>query len=150
MTRLPYACAILMAATAFAAGPQGENPKTDKELIQGTWVIVSAKEGGRDTPEPRGTRIIITADLLTFQPKNAQSEKDTLGLSYTLDPTQRPKAIDTSHELEPGKPFIDLGVYSLDGDTLKLCLEAAGKPRPITLESGAGESSVSYVLKRVK
>jgi uncharacterized protein (TIGR03067 family) len=150
MSRLTCACAILMVATASAAGQQGERPKTDKELIQGTWEVISALEGGRKTTEADGLRIIITAGMLTVRPKNAQGEKDTLGLSYTLDPTQQPRAIDTSHELEPGKPFIDLGVYSLDGDTLKLCLAAAGKPRPTTLESKAGDSSNSFVLKRVK
>ena len=38
--------------------------------------------------------------------------------------------MDTTHEIDPGKPIVQLAIYSLDGDELKVCLEAAGKPRP--------------------
>ena len=71
-------------------------------------------------------------------------------MKYKLDSTQKPKVIDTTHETDPGKPILQLGVYSLDGDTLKLCLESAGKPRPAKLETKPQDTSVLFVLKRAK
>src|SRR3954454_9827438 len=102
MKCLPYTLAILMAATAFAADKEGERPKSDKELIQGTWEVVSATEGGR-VRDPLGLRVVFTADLMTFKPKNAKGPKDTRGLTYTLDPAKTPKHIDTSHRLGPAE-----------------------------------------------
>jgi hypothetical protein len=43
-----------------------------------------------------------------------------------------------------------LAIYALDGDELKLCLEAAGKPRPTKFESKPGDTTVVWVLKRAK
>jgi hypothetical protein len=57
--------------------------------------------------------------------------------------------MDTTHEIDPGKPIVQLAIYSLDGDELKVCLEAAGKPRPTKFVSKAGDTSVVWVLKRV-
>jgi uncharacterized protein (TIGR03067 family) len=71
-------------------------------------------------------------------------------MKYKLDSTQKPKAIDTTHEIDLGKLILQLGVYSLDGDTLKLRLESAGKPRPAKLETKAKDMSVLFVLKREK
>ncbi|MBV9124365.1 MAG: TIGR03067 domain-containing protein [Planctomycetes bacterium] len=152
MARLPLAVALLMATTAFATEETRDQAKSDKELIQGTWEVVSSREGGREIPADKraGLRILITADLLTFQPKDAKGLKDTLGIHFTLDSTKNPKEMDTTHELDPGQPITQLGIYSLEGDTLKLCLGGAGQPRPTRLESQAGDSSVSFVLKRAK
>ena len=48
------------------------------------------------------------------------------------------------------QPIVQLGIYSLEGDSLKLCLEAASRPRPKTLESKEGETTHAFVLKRTK
>ncbi len=150
MKHLPCIFAIVMATASVAGDENGEKPKSDKDLIQGTWQVVSGTEGGQ-VRDPKGLRILVTADMLVFQPKDAKSAKDTLRMTYKLDPTKNPKQIDTSHRLSPTeKPFIQLGIYSLAGDSLTLCLAAAGKPRPTKLESREGDSSVSFILKRVK
>ncbi len=142
--------AILTAVAALAADGKDEKPKSDKELIQGTWDVVSSTEAGRAVPaeNTRNLQIIFTADMMSFRPKDAKNPKDTTSIQYTLDPTKDPKEIDTSHELDPGKPILQLGIYSLERDTLKLNLEAAGKPRPTKLESKAGDTGILFVLKR--
>ena|SRR5688572_2781311 len=139
MRHLSYSLAILIAATLFAAD---EKPKSDKEMIQGTWDIVSTGELGKPQ-SATGRQIIFAANIMTYKDK----EFFRPGIQYKLDATKKPKEIDTSHELDPGNPIIQLGVYSLDGDTLKLRLAAAGEPRPAKLEPKAGEF---FVCKRVK
>jgi uncharacterized protein (TIGR03067 family) len=152
MKNLPYTLTVLMASASFAPSRPGEKPRSDRELIQGTWEVVSSTEAGKNVPadKTRAVQFIFTADTLTIKPAGARGPKDTLGMKYRLDPTSKPRAIDTSHEIDPGKPIVQLGIYSLEGDTLKLCLEAAGKPRPTRFESRVGESSVGFVLRRVK
>jgi uncharacterized protein (TIGR03067 family) len=132
--------------TSCSTEENDDNAKSDKELIQGTWEVVSSSEPGREVPFD-GARFIFTVELLTLQSKDATDVEDMIGVKYTLDPTKKPKSIDTSHELDPGKPIIQLGIYSLRGDTLELCLEGAGKPRPTEL---GGENGHGFILKRTK
>jgi uncharacterized protein (TIGR03067 family) len=138
--------AVLCAATLFAAEMQGEKPKMDQELIQGTWKAVSAQESGKSPKIPDDLRFIITADTLMIK----RGKDDPIGMKYKLDPSKKPKAMDTTHEIDPGKPISQLAIYALDGDELKLCLEAAGKPRPTKFESKAGDTTIVWVLKRAK
>jgi uncharacterized protein (TIGR03067 family) len=146
MRSLLIALAALFATSLFAADDKGGKPKSDHELIQGTWKVVSAQEAGRKRKVPDDFRFVITADVLSMK----SGKDDPISVKYKLDPSKRPKAMDTSHEIDPGKPIVQLAIYALDGDELKLCLEAAGKPRPTRLESKAGSTSVLFVLKRVK
>jgi uncharacterized protein (TIGR03067 family) len=145
ITYLPCIVALLMVTSCSTEENVG-NAKSDKELIQGTWEVVSSSESGREAPFD-GARFIFTVELMTLQPKDATDVEDMIRVKYTLDPTRKPKSIDTSHELEPGKPIIQLGIYSLKGDTLELCLEGAGQPRPIEL---GGETGIGFILKRTK
>jgi hypothetical protein len=43
-----------------------------------------------------------------------------------------------------------LGIYELDGDTMKTCLAAPGKERPTEFSSKEGSGRMSYVWKREK
>jgi uncharacterized protein (TIGR03067 family) len=58
--------------------------------------------------------------------------------------------MDITREIDPGKPLSHPATYALNGDELKLCLEAAGKPRPTKFESKAGDTTIGWVLKRAK
>ena len=147
MKSLVTMLAVLSAATLIASGgEQGEKAKSDHELIQGTWKVVSAQEAGKAPKIPDDLRFVITADTLFIKP----GKDDPIGMKYKLDASKKPKAMDTTHEIDPGKPISQLAIYALDGDELKLCLEAAGKPRPTKFESKAGETTIVWVLKRAK
>jgi uncharacterized protein (TIGR03067 family) len=62
-----------------------------------------------------------------------------------LDATTEPKSID----LGAGGPKESKGIYSLDKDTLKLCLNLEGK-RPKDFKTKAGDKTNLFVLKRQK
>jgi len=51
-------------------------------------------------------------------------------------------------ETDPGHPIRQLAIYTLDGDTLKICSAAAGKPRPTRFESKPGDFGGLWILKR--
>jgi uncharacterized protein (TIGR03067 family) len=143
MKPLVIALAVLCAARLFAADNKGEKPKTDHDLIQGAWKVISAEEAGISPKVRDDLRFVITADTLAIKP----GQHDPITMKYKLDPTQQPKAMDTSHEIDPGKPIVQFAIYSLDGDELKLCLAGAGQPRPSKFDSKGG---IVWVLKRVR
>jgi uncharacterized protein (TIGR03067 family) len=146
MKSLVTTLAVLCAATLGAADEQGDKPKTDHELIQGTWKVVSAQEAGKSPKIPDDLRFVITADTLFIK----RGKDDPIGMKYKLYPTKKPKAMDTTHEIDAGKRISQLAIYALDGDELKLCLEAAGKPRPTKFESKPGDTTIVWFLKRAK
>ena len=127
-------------------GAKEDSPVPDDQTIQGSWIVTSAEGEGKPRPDDIGLKATFAADKLTFQ----RDDQDAFGIKFKLDSTQKPKAIDTSHELDPGRPIIQLGAYALEGDTLKLCLAPAGKPRPAKLETKPGDGLVLFVLKRAK
>jgi uncharacterized protein (TIGR03067 family) len=116
---------------------------SDKERILGTWRGVAVEVGGQPIPREfidaiRPT-VTFTAEKVTAKPSGtlpkeflefvaaqgvlpretaAVLEKGVEGI-YHLDPTKSPKAIDIVY-LGPVRK-IGLGIYTLDGDTLKVC-----------------------------
>ncbi len=141
--------AVLCATALFAVAESGDKPKSDHDLIQGTWKVVSTEESGKMPKVPADFRVVITADMLSMNP-GKDADFSIPSRKYTLDASKRPKAMDTSHELDPGKPIVQLAIYALDGDELKLCLGRAGEPRPTKFESKAGDTVVVWVLRRVQ
>ena len=94
-----------------------------------------------------------TTDLLrlTLTQNNYKTEKGSEVLfnsSYTIDPTKIPKQINmlaTEGELA-GKEA--MGIYSLEGDILRMCYTMPGLGRPENFESAAGSKAFLVVWKR--
>ena len=113
----------------------------DANKMQGSWTIVSSLDDGQDVKNEIGGRVRIsdTEIILDFTEK-----KDSL--SYKLDPSKSPKWIDLI-----GKKVTYLGIYELDGDTLKICFSESGKERSTKFESLKNtQNDRLIVLKRMK
>jgi uncharacterized protein (TIGR03067 family) len=135
---------ITSACYLSAAAPQ-KGGANDNERIKGTWKFVSALDQGKEQPMPEGNRVVITSDVL----KMVYPKDDSMGWKYTIDPSKAPKEMDWIVEIDPGHPIRQLAIYTLEGDTLKICSTAAGKPRPSKFESKKGDFGGVWVLKRV-
>jgi uncharacterized protein (TIGR03067 family) len=57
---------------------------------------------------------------------------------YRLDPTADPPAITTVHEIGPGEPFEQLGIYALNGDRLTLGIAGNKPARPTQFDARKG------------
>ena len=145
MARSILTLAALAALFCMSGGPKDDPAKADKEKIQGTWKWESVLDQGKEQPSPEANRLVITSGLM----KIVYPKDDAMGWKYTIDPSKDPKEMDWVVEIDPGHPIRQLAIYSLDGDTLKICSTAQGKPRPTKFESKKGDFGALWVLKRV-
>jgi RNA polymerase sigma factor (sigma-70 family) len=127
------------------AGP-APAPQADREKLQGSWQAVRIEKGGQP-PENPDLRFAFAGDQLTLIVAGIQ----TAPMRYVLDPSREPKAIDFT--MPTGK--ILLGIYQLDGDSLKLCLDydlaGVGGKRPATFRPPPGTPEVClFVFQRAR
>ena len=121
------------------------------ETFAGSWEIVTVKPDGA-TKEAK--RLVFNKDG-TYAAMDKDGKELWAG-TFEIDPTMTPKIWD--HRSDDGKKQgVDvLGIYALDGDTLKVaCVvgewegkEWKGKPRPTGLDSK--DVNVVIELKRAK
>jgi len=69
---------------------------------------------------------------------------------FTIDPAESPKHIDMTRQFEDRKDTFP-GIYKIDGDTLKLCVDDFGRDRPAEFKTTKDTPSHSLlVFKRAK
>jgi uncharacterized protein (TIGR03067 family) len=142
------AVVLLTAANA----PQGDAGKKDMEKLQGTWRVVSMEGEGEKAPADFAKRFTYTfkGDRIHFLGDKTTPGAD-LEFSYTLDAAKQPKAIDMKITKSPDKKDVgegSVGIYVLDGDNLKLCMDPKERPKDFTTKQGQARTLV--VLKREK
>jgi uncharacterized protein (TIGR03067 family) len=136
---------IATAAVCLAADSHEDAAKEDREKLQGVWAITSSERDGKpeqgDSKSP--LELGFAAETFRFHlPAGARHPQP-----YQLDPNAKPKAIDwlAGGRHGPSEPL--LGIYELEGDTLKICWGQNGR-RPKEFASGAGKGAWLWVLKR--
>ena len=69
-----------------------------------------------------------------------------------MEPSEKPAAIDFDHTEGTLKGRAWKAIYSLDGDTLKICDNAPNldKGRPAAFEAGTGSGYIFITFKRAK
>ena len=128
----------------------GQDAKKEAEKLQGTWQITELIGNGKKFPEEgtKGMKITFTGDKMKIV---RSAEDEGRSFTFKVDPTKKPKAIDTTAQDGNFKGETVQGIYELDGDTLKLCLpNRPGADRPAKLESTEGSNLGLLTLKREK
>jgi RNA polymerase sigma-70 factor (ECF subfamily) len=131
-----------------------DKPKQDKELIQGTWKVAKVESEGQDQSDKPGEAKFFMQSTWTITEGKMvlKTESHIAEMQFKLDPSAKPKTIDCTMTAVPnkeieGKTF--KGIYSLDGNTLKIHLpNDPGANRPTELETQRGGMSMMLVLKR--
>jgi RNA polymerase sigma factor (sigma-70 family) len=155
VTKLKVAATALLAVCVLGAGAgmaahqvlisvhgdgSESQPQSDQELLQGTWHVVSDEAEGEAMPaglaQTFRRSFIFTADKVALKAGNQMND----GV-YKLDTTKKPKEID----LVVGDDT-RLGIYQLEGKTLRLCLHA--KERPTAFATTKGSRLSLLVLER--
>jgi len=151
MRLLALLAAGLFAGAVMADDKKDEKKVKDEEAILGTWKFVKFDDGS--DREPQAEMVAMVAKFYFAFKKDGKmavpdpSKKDTEKEgTFKLDPAAKTKAIDI---LVKGDKDT-LGVYELDGDTLKLCTAPSGKMTRPTEFKADGKGTYVITLKRVK
>jgi RNA polymerase sigma factor (sigma-70 family) len=119
-------------------------PRADKDDLKGSWTVVSLEERGTEVPEEevkeRNAEMVFTGDKVTLPIKGGSKEAE-----YKLDSSKKPKEIDFVLEGKTHK-----GIYLLEKDTLKVCVQKDADGERPTKFATAGTSNVQYGLARKK
>ena len=144
---MPPSVVIVVAAGVFAAAGEIAGPGADDSaVLQGTWTCVTATIDGKplDAKVAAKLRLVMTADRY----RTERGDEVLFDSTYRLDAAHDPKYIEmTGTEGEAaGTPA--LGIYSLEGDTLKICYTMPGGHRPTTFESAPGSKAFLVTWQR--
>ena len=136
---------VMLVAAGLASGAPQDKGKKAADKFDGTWKVVSVERDGQAVDDAKDDTVTFTGDKIAIKSKNG----DHAG-TFKLDPAQKPKTIDMTPSDGPQKGQVHAGIYSLDGDTLKICFTEPGKDRPKELTAKAGSGQMLVVLKRAK
>jgi len=138
---------IVVFSILFGANAaQDEAAKKDLDGLQGVWQFVSMEIERKSLPPDQ-----LKTLKLTFKGNKASHNRPdgkTEDATFKLDPSKKPKATDFMPFADPGKGNRLQAIYSIEGDTLKICGGKDGNIRP--KEFKAGEGVVLMVLTREK
>jgi uncharacterized protein (TIGR03067 family) len=137
---------VLLALVA-AAGAQ-DAIKKEMAQLEGEWSMVSGEADGMAMPETMvrsGRRVAKDGETtITFGGQVYFKAK------FSIDPAKKPKAIDYNMTEGPTSGQTQLGIYELDGDTVKFCFAAPGGDRPADFSAKQGSQRALSVWKRDK
>jgi uncharacterized protein (TIGR03067 family) len=141
--------ALLVAAPI----PKDKEKVKDDDAIQGTWKADKFDNGGGPGGPPPGE---LEKIRFVFEKEGkfkiaGGPNGESIGGTFKLDPAAKVKTIDLILTPPGGeKPETMLGLYELDGDTLKLCItNGPGKDRPAELKTD-GMAIAVITFTRVK
>jgi len=120
----------------------------DTEKLAGIWTCVSATNDGKELPEA-----IVKQLKLTLTKDRYKTEKGTAVLFdgiYKIDSEKKPKHIDITAPEGEQAGKTSMGIYVLEGDTLKMCYANPEKDRPKEFESKAGSGVTLVTWKRAR
>lgn len=136
----------LAVAVTFAAGCS----KTDHQAMGfSMWSVVTAEEGGQPADDRMKADVITDSEILTDGLGAIDFRwTDPVRHKVKLDSSKSPKEIDLTHRSEVGPTWP--GIYEINGDDMKICLDLEGKARPTEFKTKPGSKQLLLVLKRKK
>jgi len=150
---MKLSCFTVLAVILLVGADKPRDPQVSREMDQlaGMWKLSRTEysdgsvEVGRDlclVIEPNGTVRFIVADEDTTR---------TEVVDYQFDPTPTPKHYLVATEGD-GKKLTKLGIYALEGDTLKFCslADSSKRPNQFTVEKDHGGGDTLWIYKRRK
>ena len=152
---LPCACAKKEAASPTPS-PEVHVPlnvdRAPATELEGMWIVIEATDKGTKVPvDELGNREISFEGDLIFVRDARDPSKVSARTTFQIDPVRRPKTIDMSYTDGPDKGKTDHGIYSLEGNLLRLCMnQESGGERPKQFASRPGTTFNLMVLKRVE
>ncbi len=137
--------AIVLAFSAKADDPAPlAPPVTDQE---GVWQAVVFVRDGKQSPQTivRPITREVSGDHVAWK----NHGKSFAGTSLRVDSAARPKTMDLVPDGGPNRDKTALGIYTVEGDVLTLCVADPGEPRPSEFASLKGNRVTFMRFRRV-
>jgi uncharacterized protein (TIGR03067 family) len=156
--KIVFTAEMLLAKVPAPVSKEGSaKPKTDAELIQGTWRVVQGEVKGKAVPElliqTLNPHVTLSGNNITWNVGSGTPLPNLEGV-FHLDASKTPKAMDiVVFDKVKNQRIVVLGIYKLDGDALEIChavepSQPAQRPKEFKTDA---ESFVGHVvLKREK
>jgi uncharacterized protein (TIGR03067 family) len=149
MKRILLPVALLGLVLTAAEPPTEKAPEkvTDNDRLQGTWRITTVDFNGQLLPEGPELRQ-FKGVRLTFENDKVINSRSFKKSPYILNATKSPGTLDIIEAHKDGDHKM-LYLYTLDGDTLKLCFTStSGTTRPGEMTSQ--NKQILLTLQRYK
>lgn len=122
--------AFAIVGVLISGGDVADAIKKDRAALQGTWKVVESVSKGEKVPadDLKDLFLIFKGDAILIREGGKTAENFT----FTLDPTKKTKEIDLTLKVGPQKGRVDRGIYEIDGERLRICIQAnkdAARPR---------------------
>jgi len=146
--RMQLVAALAVGLLVGAGGGQRDAGKEELKKFQGTWQFQSIEQDGTAVPPDvvKKRTIIFQDDRFTVK----EGDKVFQAGSHRLDPTKTPKTVDAKVTEGEDKGNTMLGIYEIQGDTLRVCFDPKGKKRPTEFKSPAGSGIFLATFQREK
>jgi uncharacterized protein (TIGR03067 family) len=148
---------LIAAAVGLAlllhADAQEEKKGKDKGLdaLKGTWTAKTLERGGQAVPDDDlkelQMQLIFDGDKYTERIRGKVNEEGTI----KIDTSKKPHTIDLMIRTGNDAGKLQVCIYEIKGDTLKMCLALPGdKERPTEFTSPDGQTRANVVFQRAK
>lgn len=136
----------LIAGLTWSQEPEKKEDAAVREKLLGTWTgFVVEGRGEKPDAGPIKIEVVITADKITA--RDLRADRSLGHGTYKLDVSKKVAEIDATGAVGGGrreKPYP--GIFELNGDTLRWCVDNQGKTRPTEFASERGRYLL--ILKR--
>lgn len=119
----------------------------EMQRLQGEWTMLCGNMDGQPMPDAfaAGGRRVVDGDRVTVR----FGGDVFLDATIRIDSRTLPKAVDYTFTAGPNPGKLQLGVYELDGDLLRVCSAPPGKARPTEVSTSAGDMRTYSEWKHV-
>jgi uncharacterized protein (TIGR03067 family) len=148
MMKLTWICTLFVSVLLMQAGRAQEGADKARAKLVGTWAGYAVMgKGEKPDQGPVKLELIITKETIKATQLKGKDRFD-LGIgTFEIKLDKAPFHLDGDKKLDnPNRKEVWLGIYQLDGDTLKWCV--GRKKRPTEFETGDG--AFLLILKRQK
>ncbi len=143
--RLADAQAAIARKSGFAAWPRLARHVEQLRALEGTWEIATLELDGAAMPPSMvsTSRVLIDGDRFRSEMPGSLYE----GV-FTIDVETDPHRIDIDFAQGPEAGNRNMGVFRLEGDTMRLCLDTTGAGRPADFRTSPGSGHALETLRR--
>jgi uncharacterized protein (TIGR03067 family) len=137
---------LIVSGVGEAAPPSSDREREEQRRLEGTWKVLSAEANGMSLPAEVTRNFKLSFQGSTFTTCMGDQKREG---SYTVDPGKNPRTIDITLHSGPDKGKTQLAIYSVLGNTLRICGAEPGRSRPTGFETQVRPGVILLMLRRL-